>query len=150
MIIPHRITIIAAALSFLLPSLRAEDSPFTPPAGDPLAAMVLPDGLVVNNVALAVSKALVAEDWENLGWEGNVTTATIKKSRVNIKVFALASAADVKLYAQYSTESNAAEEKCRQVAQRQLKSLEKIIAEKLNLSFHKAKGDETVDRATGG
>jgi len=145
-----RFTITAAVLSFLLPGLRAEDSPFTPPAGDPLAMMLLPDGLVASNVSVAISKALVEEEWENLGWEGNVTTATIRKSRVNIKVFVLAVATDVKLYAQYSSESNVSEEKCRQTAQRELKSLEKTIAEKLNLSFHKAKGDETADRATGG
>jgi len=149
MIHPLRITIAAAVFALLFPSLRAEDSPFTPPAGDPLAGMVLPDGLAVSNVSLAISKALVEEEWENLGWEGNVTTATIKKSRVNIKVFALAGAANVKLYAQYSTESNLSEDKCRQIAQRELKSLEKVVAEKLNLSFHKAKGDETFDRATG-
>jgi len=150
MIHPLRISIAAAVLALLFSSLRAADSPFTPPAGDPLAGMVLPDGLAVSNVSLAISKALVEEEWENLGWEGNVTTATIKKSRVNIKVFALAGAANVKLYAQYSTESNLTEEKCRQIAQRELKSLEKVVAEKLNLSFHKAKGDETFDRATGG
>ena len=149
MIHPLRISIAAAVLALLFSSLRAADSPFTPPAGDPLAGMVLPDGLAVSNVSLAISKALVEEEWENLGWEGNVTTATIKKSRVNIKVFALAGAANVKLYAQYSTESNLTEEKCRQIAQRELKSLEKVVAEKLNLSFHKAKGDETFDRATG-
>jgi hypothetical protein len=150
MIYPFRITIAAAALSFLLPSLRAEDTPFTLPAGEPLAMMSLPDGLVASNVSVAISKALVEEEWENLGWEGNVTTATMRKSRVNIKVFALAGVTDVKLYAQYSSESNVPEDKCRQTAQRELKSLEKTIAGKLNLSFHKAKGDETADRATGG
>jgi len=146
-----RLALTAVILSSLLPALKAEDpSPFTLPAGDPLAVLVLPEGLDVTNVGIAVSKALVGERWENLGWEGHLTTATIKKSRVNIKVFALASAADVKLYAQYSSESNLAEEKCQQVALRELRSLEKTVAEQLKLTFRKAKGEETVDRATAG
>jgi hypothetical protein len=145
-----RLAITTVVLSFLLPILQAEDSPFTLPAGEPLAILALSDGLDVTNVGIAVSKALVEERWENLGWEGHLTTATIKKSRVNIKIFALASAAEVKLYAQYSSESNVAEEKCQQVALRELRSLEKMVAEKLKLTFRKAKGEETVDRATAG
>ena len=112
--------------------------------------MALPDGLELRNVSLAVSKALVEEKWENLGWEGNVTTATTKQSHINIKVFALASAADVKFYAEYAAENKSTEEKCRQITLRELRALEKIIAEKLSLYFHKAKGEETVDRAISG
>ena len=140
------------AVSLLLSSfvLRAADSAFALPAGDPLAIMALPDGLELRNVSLAVSKALVEEKWENLGWEGNVTTATTKQSHINIKVFALASAADVKFYAEYAAENKSTEEKCRQITLRELRALEKIIAEKLSLYFHKAKGEETVDRAISG
>jgi len=151
MSLSHRITIAAAVLFFfILPSLRADDSPFTPPAGDPLAILALPDGLVLSNISVAVSKALVSQDWENLGWDGNITTATIKKSHVNIKVFVLAGVSEVKLFAQYSPENNMAEEKCHQIALRELRSLEKIVAKKLSLSFHEARGEETVDRATSG
>jgi len=131
-----------------MPSLRAGDFPPALPAGDPLATLALPDGLGASNVSLAVSKALVEDEWENLGWEGSVTTATIKKSRVTIKVFALTGAAYVKLYAQYSSESRLSEDKCRQIALRELRSLEETISEKLGLSFHKAKGQDSIDRAS--
>jgi hypothetical protein len=109
--------------------------------------LALPDGLKASDVSLAVSKALVADGWENLGWEGSVTTATTKQGKVNIKVFAFAGSAEVKLYAEYTTENSMPEEKRRQVAIRALRTLEKVIAEKLGLAFRKAKGDETVDRA---
>ena len=143
-----RFTITAAVLSFLLPSLRAADTPFALPKAAPLATMIFSDGLALKDISIAVSKALVADGWENLGWEGNVTTATAKQSRISIKVFVLASAAEVKLYAEYTSDNNATEEKCRTVSLRALRSLEKAIAEALKLSFRKAKGEETVDRAT--
>jgi len=142
-----RLTFAAVFLAFLFSGLRAEVTPFTLPAGAPLATLVLPAGLQLRDVSLAVSKALVEESWENLGWEGNVTTATTKASRVNIKVFALASAADVKLYAQYSSDSGVAADKCRQTSVRELRSLEKVIAAKLDLAFHKAKTEGAVDQA---
>jgi len=142
-----RLAFTAVLFSVLFCGLRAEDSPFVLPAGAPLATLALPKGLELRNVSLAVSKALMDEGWENLGWEGNVTTATTKASRVNIKVFALASAADVKLYAQYSSSSSVAADKCRQISVRELRSLGKTIATKLNLSFRKAKTDGGVDQA---
>lgn len=135
------------AFAFLLPNLRAEDSAFALPTGEPLATLTLPEGQSMSAVSVAVSKALIQAEWENLGWEGNVTTATVKKSRIAIKVFAVAAASEIKLYATYTSESNIAEEKCRQIALRGLRSLEEVIAEKLNLLFRKGKGDTTVDRA---
>jgi len=105
---------------------------------------------MLGNVSIAVSKALVEARWENLGWEGNVTTATTKKSRIIIKVFALAAASEVKFYASYSSDNNVTEEKFRQVAVRELRSLGRDVAEKLNLTYRKAKGDDTVDRAVQG
>jgi len=143
-----RLTFATLILSFLIPCLRADDSPFTLPAGEPMATLLLPEGLALGNVSIAISKALVEEEWENLGWEGNVTTAVSKHSRVNMKVFAVATATGVQLYAAFSSENNGADDKSRQVVLRQLRSLEKTIAAKLNLSFKKAKGEETVDRAT--
>jgi hypothetical protein len=145
-----RFTFAAVLLSFLSSGLRADGSSFALPAGDPLTVLALPEGLELRNVSLAVSKALVAEGWENLGWEGNVTTATAKVSRVNIKVYALASASDIKLYALYSSESNMTEEKCRQASVRELRTLEKTIAGKLELTFRKAKGDDVADHAEAG
>ena len=143
------ITFVVFALS--LPILRADSSAFVLPPGDSLATLALPEGLKVGNVSIAISKALVANGWENLGWEGSVTIADIKKSRVNIKVFAVAAAAEVKLYATYSAENNkTTEERCRQVAVRELRGLEQTIAEKLELIFRKAKGEATVDRAEAG
>jgi len=144
-----RLTITIWAFAFSIPALSAQSPSFVPPAGSPLAMLVLPDGLKANDVSLAVSKALVVDEWENLGWEGSVTTATTKQSKINIKVFALAGAAEVKFFAEYTTENNIPEDKRRQVVLRALRSLEKVIAEKLGLAFHKAKGDETVDRAVG-
>jgi hypothetical protein len=55
----------------------------------------------------------------------------------------------VKFFVEYTTENNVTEERRRQVALRALRSLEKLIAEKLGLAFRKAKGDDTVDRAVG-
>lgn len=143
-----RIMIIAAAFLVLFPSLRAADSQPVLPTGNPLATLALPGELGSSNISLAVSKALLEAEWENLGWDGSVTTATIKKSRVNIKVFALTGAADVKLYAQYSSENKLSEDKCRQIALRELRTLEETISEKLSLSFHKAKGQDPIDRAS--
>jgi hypothetical protein len=142
--------IVATALFLTFPGLRAEDAPLVIPAGEPLATLVLPDGFDTGKISIAVSKALVTETWENLGWEGAVTTATTKQSRINIKVFALASASEIKFFAEYSPENKATEEKCRQVALSKVRELERTIATKLNLYFRKAKGDETVDRATTG
>ena len=141
---------IATALFLTLPSLRSEDTPLTLPAGDPLATLVLPDGFDTGKISIAVSKALVAETWENLGWEGNITTATTKQSRINIKVFAISSASNIKFYAETSPENKATEEKCRQVALSKVRDLERTIATQLKLYFRKAKGEETVDRATTG
>lgn len=142
-----RIAIIVSMLSLCLPNLRAEESLFALPVGEPLATLALPEGLKLGNVSIAVSKALVEARWENLGWEGNVTTATAKKSRITIKVFALAAATEVKFYASYTSDNNVSEEKFRQVAVRELRSLGRDVAEKLNLTYRKAKGDDTVDRA---
>jgi hypothetical protein len=142
-----RLAFTAVLFSIVFCSLRAEVSPFALPAGAPLATLALPSGIEMGKVSIAVSKALMADGWENLGWEGNVTTATTKASRVNIKVFALASTAEVKLYAQYSSGSNVAPDKCRQISVRELRSLGKTIATKLNLSFRKAKMDGGVDQA---
>jgi len=146
--LPFSLTITALVFAFSIPILSAQTPSFVLPAGSPLTMLALPDGLKANDVSLAVSKALVADEWENLGWEGSVTTATTKQGKVNIKVFALAGSTEVKLYAEYKTENNMPEDKRRQVAVRALRSLEKVIAEKLGLAFRKAKGDETVDRAT--
>lgn len=145
-----RPTLLVASLSLLLFGLRAEDapSPFTLPSSEPLTVLLLPNGLKQSDVSVAISKALVEEQWENLGWEGNVTTATSLQSRVNLKVFAIAGAADVKLYASYSSEKNIAEEKCRKIALRQLRYLERTIATTLKLNFRQAKGEDTVDKAT--
>ena len=144
--------VVVAALFLTLPCpcLRAEDTPLAIPAGEPLATLALPDGFDSGKVSIAVSKALVTETWENLGWEGNVTTATTKQSRINIKVFAISSASDIKFYAETSSENKATEEKCRQVALSKVRDLEKTIAIQLKLYFRKARGDETVDRATTG
>jgi hypothetical protein len=144
------LTLLMIATAFFLthPSLRAEDTPLSLPVGEPLATLALPDGFNSQKVSVAVSKALVADTWENLGWEGAITTATIKQSRINIKVFALASATDVKFFAEYTPEKSMAEEKCRQIALNKVRELEKTIATQLNLTFRKAKGDETIDRAT--
>jgi hypothetical protein len=143
-----RLTVIAAFfLSFLLQLRSAEPTPALP-AGDPVTTLTLPNGLQVKDVSVAVSKALVALEWENLGWDGDVTTATSKQSRVVVKVFALASAANVKFYATYTQDGSVSDEKCKQIALRQFRTLEKNVAEKLNLYFRKAKGDSTVDQAT--
>lgn len=144
------LTIIVIVLSLPFPSLRAQEAPSILPTGEPLITLALPDGFDTRNVSIAVSKALVADTWENLGWEGPITTATIKQSNINIKVFALASATEVKFFAEYTPEKAIAEDKCRRVALNKVRELEKTIATQLNLSFRKAKGDETVDRATAG
>ena len=144
------LTIAAWVFAFFIPSLAAQSEPFVPPPGDPLAMLVLPDGLKANDVSIAVSKALMTDEWENLGWEGSVTTATIKLGKVNVKIFAIAASTEVKLYADYTADKNVPEEKRRQVTVRALRSLEKVIAEKLGLDFRKARGDETVDRAVAG
>jgi len=137
------------ALLINLPVLRAEDAPsaFTLPDGDPMAILALPDGSEQSKVSIAVSKALVEEQWENLGWQYNITTATTVQSKITIKVFAVATAADVKFYANYTSEKEVPEEKFRRLAQRQIGYLERTIAAKLNLVFKKAKGDGIADQA---
>ncbi len=145
-----RITTVVAVLSFGLLNLCAKDSPFALPAGEPLATLALPDGLNRGDVSIAVSKVLVAANWENLGWEGNVTTATTKKSRITLKVFVLSAASEVKFYATYTSENKVTEDKLRQMAVRELRALGRDIAEELNLTYRKAKGDGTVDRAVQG
>ena len=139
---------IAAMLSLASPCLQAEDAPLALPVGEPLVTLALPDGFETSKVSIAVSKALVAETWENLGWEGNITTATTKQSHINIKVFANASASAVKFYTETTPENNATEAKCRQVALSKVRELERTIATQLKLYFRKAKGDDTVDQAT--
>lgn len=134
-----------------LPALRAQEfSPaFVLPAGDPIAILAMPAGMEQSKVSVAVSKALVEEQWENLGWERNITTATTVQSKITIKVYAVATAADVKFYANFTSEKEVPEEKFKRLAQRQIGYLEKTIAIKLNLSFKKAKGDSVVDQAVG-
>ncbi|MFT3869211.1 MAG: hypothetical protein QM715_12200 [Nibricoccus sp.] len=134
-----------------LPVLRGQElSPaFTPPPGDPIAILAMPAGMDQSKVSVAVSKALVEEQWENLGWERNVTTATTVQSKITIKVYAVATAADVKFYANFTSDKEVPEDKFKRLAQRQIGYLEKTIATKLNLSFKKAKGDSMVDQAVG-
>ncbi|MFT3783869.1 MAG: hypothetical protein QM790_17805 [Nibricoccus sp.] len=142
--------ILASTLLFSLVFTTAkaeESSAFKLPAEEPLAILSLPAGLDQTNVGVAVSKALVEEQWENLSWERNVTTATSVQSHVSIKVFAVATASDVKFYATYTSEKNTPEEKCRKITLRQLGYLEKTIATKLNLAFRKSKGDSNIDQA---
>jgi hypothetical protein len=128
--------------------LQAQSPSFVLPSAEPTTTLALPNGLKLSDVSLSVSKALAELEWENLGWEGNTTTATSKQSRIIIKVFAVASAADVKFYTEYTNEAKVSEERCKQIALRQLRALEKNIAEQLKLYFRKAKGDDTADRAT--
>lgn len=136
-------------LSLAFPALRAQDAPtYKLPNTEPLVTLALPDGFKYGDVSVAVSKALLAETWENLGWEGPVTTASTKQSRVNIKVFALASATDVKFYTEYAAESKITPEKCRQIVLGKVRDLERAIADALKLDFRKAKGAGTVDQAT--
>lgn len=144
------LTAFITLLSFPLFNLRAEDtaSAFTLPSSEPLTVLLLPEGFKQSDVSVAISKALLEEQWENLGWESNITTATSLQSRVNLKVFAVTNASDVKLYVSYSSEKNVPDDKCKKVALRQLRFLERTIATKLKLIFRQAKGDETVDRAT--
>lgn len=138
-----------ASIAFAVPALWAQEfSPaFVLPAGDPMAILALPDGMDQNKVAIAVSKALVEEQWENLGWERNITTAITTHSKITIKVYAVATAADVKFYANYTSEKEVTEEKFKRLALRQIGYLEKTLAAKLSLNFHKAKGDNLVDQA---
>jgi hypothetical protein len=145
-----RLTVLIASFSVLFFGLRAEDtpSPFTLPSSEPLTVLLLPNGLKQSDVSVAISKALLEEQWENLGWEGSITTATSLQSKVNLKVFVIAGASDVKLYASYSSEKNVPEDKCKKIALRQLRYLEKTISVALKLNFHQAKGDDTVDKAT--
>lgn len=133
----------------IIPRLHAQEtSPaFVLPAGDPMAILALPDGLKQGDVSVAVSKALVEEQWENLGWERNITTATTVQSKITIKVYAVATAADVKFYANFTSEKEVPEEKFKRLAQRQIGYLEKTITTKLNLAFKKGKGDTLVDQA---
>lgn len=127
-------------------SLRAQTpSPaFVLPQGEPVATLTLPEGLKAQEVSLAVSKALVAQEWENLGWEGNLTTATTVQSKITIKLYAQTTATEVKFFASFSSEKNVPEEKSRQIALRQLRPLEKSIAEALGLAFRKGKGETNV------
>jgi len=136
-------------MSLGAPCLRAEDAP-SPilPSGKPIVTLALSNGLKYNNISIAVSKALAAETWENLGWEDAVTTGTTKQSHVNIKIFVLASASDVKFYAKYTPETKITDEKCQQIVLGKIRELERIIADELNLNFRKAKGSEAVDQAT--
>lgn len=149
--IMHRhiyLALIAAALSLTPPLLQAEDAPLTLPATEPLITLALPDGFDISKVSIAISKAFVAETWENLGWDGDITTATTRQSRIDIKVAAHASATAIKFYAETSTEKKITEEKRRQVALDKVRDLERAIATELALNFRKAKGDETIDQAT--
>lgn len=138
------------SLTFALPGLRAQElSPaFTLPVGDPMAILALPDGMDKTKVSVAVSKALVEEQWENLGWERNITTATTVQSKITIKVYAVASSSDVKFYANFTSEKEVAEEKFKRLSLRQIGYLEKTIAAKLELKFKKAKSDSIIDQAT--
>lgn len=138
-------------LSFvcMLPVVRAQDaaSPFELPAGDPMAILSLPDGLDKGKVSVAVSKSLLEEQWENLGWENNITTATLEQSKLTLKVFAVTNPADVKFYANYKSEKEVANERFQKIATREITRLEKRLAANLNLEFKKAKGDSIVDQA---
>lgn len=112
-----------------------------------MAILAMPPGMDQGKVSVAVSKALVEEQWENLNWERNVTIATTVQSKITIKVYAVATAADVKFYANFTSEKEIQEEKFKRLAQRQIGYLEKAIATKLSLTFKKAKGDMLVDQA---
>ncbi len=133
----------------MLPVVRAQDaaSPFELPAGDPMAILSLPDGLDKGKVSVAVSKSLLEEQWENLGWENNITTATLEQSKLTLKVFAVTNPADVKFYANYKSEKEVANERFQKIATREITRLEKRLAANLNLEFKKAKGDSIVDQA---
>lgn len=144
-----RIALFAIGLIALSCFAQAEEaSPaFTLPAGDPLTTLVIPEGFTAQDISVAVSQALLAEKWKNLNWYRNITIATTEESRVDIKVFAVAGAADVKLYATMSSDRDLGDERLRKVTVRELHSLEKMIAKKLKLVFREARGDEKVDSA---
>jgi hypothetical protein len=117
------------------------------PPGDPLAVMMFPDGTGQQKISVAVSQALVAEEWQNLNWDHNVTIATTEQSRVQLKLYAVSGATDVKFHVVMSSEKNIAEDRMRKVALKQVRSLERTIAEKLKMDFKQAKGDSNVDTA---
>lgn len=141
--------LVGVCLLLSVSSVKADDpSPaFAPPTKDPAVVLLLPDGTGKDKISVAVSQALLAEGWGKLGWENNITTAITEASRVDIKVYAVASPIDVKFYVKTSSEKNVAEDRMKKVAVKELRSLEKTIAEKLKLEFHPAKNG-TTDSAT--
>jgi hypothetical protein len=142
-------SLLFVSILLALPGLRAAETPtpFTLPGNDPIAILALPDGMDRSKVSVAVSKALVEEQWDNLNWQDNITIATTVQSKITIKVFAVSTSADVKFYVSNVSEKEVADEKFRRLAQRQIGYLEKTITAKLNLVFKKAKGDSVVDQA---
>ena len=137
----------AFGASLILSALGAKaDDPspaFVLPSKDPMLVLMLPDGTGQQKISIAVSQALLAEEWENLNWDHNVTIATTEDSRIKIKVFAVAGDTDVKLFAALSTEKNIPDDRMKKVAIKALRSLEKAIAVKLKLDFRPDKNGTT-------
>ena len=139
--------ITTAIMSLSFASLKAEDA-FVLPAGEPQLTITFPIPREPKDVTIAVSKALIAETWDNLAWSGTITSATVTHHHVNIKVFVVTSPTHVKLYSTWTEEGNVSEEKGHKTAEHYLEKLEKKITKELNLDLHKGRGSDGSDIAT--
>ncbi|MFT3783867.1 MAG: hypothetical protein QM790_17795 [Nibricoccus sp.] len=143
-----KIFILAASiLSLAATGLKAEDAPALP-AGEPKLTMTFPTPHDFQAVTVAVSKALIGEDWQNLAWFDTTTTATIEHSKATIKVFVVSSPFHVKLYSTVTEPEGVSEEKARKVDAQYLEKLEKRIARELGLHLNKGRGKDGSDVAT--